>query len=166
MTLLETIVQHLQAGSGKRVTLRVVADALELDRRQVLRVLDKLAGEGYLREIADKQEPPKHREMGPARRNPTWQIIRDLADRPAQNRPRNNSLRSKLWRLIRAKLRFTKPELARCAGSSMATADEYVRDLERAGYVRRTGKDGRLTVYMLVKINQIEPPTGVYGGGK
>lgn len=164
MTLLETVIGCLQ---GQRtVRLDALVACAGHDRRQVLRVMDKLAREGYLQQTFDEPQPPQPGEMGPARRNPTWRIIKDPGERPQPNRPRNNSLRSKLWRLIRAKRRFTKAELSLCSGVSMATTDEYVRDLARAGYVRATGKDGHLTVFMLVKVNQVEPPTGVYGGGK
>jgi len=164
MTMLETVIGCLQGQRTVRLDDLVACAGHE--RRQVLRVMDKLAREGYLAEIGSDTQQPQRGEMGPHRRNPTWRIIKDPGKRPQPNRPRNNSLRSKLWRLIRAKRRFTKSELSLCSGVSTATTDEYVRDLERAGYVRATGKDGHCTVFMLVKVNQVEAPTGVYGGGK
>jgi len=167
MTLLETVIQHLlTTTAGKQITLRLVVDSLELERKQVLRVLEKLTREGYLKEVVDNPEPPRVGEVGPPRRNPTWRVIRDLATRPAPNRTVNDSNRSKLWRLIRAKRRFTRHDLTVCSGISGKTVDGYVRDLTQNGYVRATGKDGQHTTYMLVRINQIEPPTGLYGGAK
>lgn len=166
MTLLDPIIHYLLTCGKKTVALAEVAEAAERERRQVLRVMDKLALEGFLKEISDDPQPLRPGELGPQRRNPTWRIVRDLTGRPAPNPPRPQSLRSKLWRLIRGKHRFTKTDLACCSGISMASVDEYVRDLERAGYVRRTGKDGALVTYIVAKPNQISPPTGLFGGAK
>lgn len=164
MTLLEPVMHYILTCGGKRLNLQQVAEATERDRRQVLRVLDKLAREGYLQEIADNPTPPLYGEVGPPRRNPTWKIVGDLKKRPKINPPRRMSMRSKIWKLIRAKRRFTKADLVAPSGANPATVDEYVRHLELGGYVRRTGKDGHLVTYMLVKINQINPPAGLFGG--
>lgn len=168
MTLQETVIGCLlRRPRGRRITLRQILDEeVELDRKQALRVLDKLAREGYLVEVADHPEPPRAGEFGPPRRNPTWRIAKDLATRPATNLTVKDSNRSKLWRLVRAKRRFTRHDLTVCSGIPGKTVDGYVRDLVRAGHVRATGKDGQHTTYMLVTLNQVDPPTGLYRGGK
>jgi len=73
-------------------------------------------------------------------------------------------MRSRIWRAVRAKRRFTKQDVAIIAEAPADSVDEYVRGLERHGYVRRTGKDGRRVVYILVKPRQVEPPAGLFGG--
>jgi DNA-binding IclR family transcriptional regulator len=70
-----------------------------------------------------------------------------------------------LWRLIRAKHRFTKDALVISSGLKPATVDHYVRQLEKGGYVKKTGRDGRLVTYMLVKVNQVKRPGGMDQGG-
>lgn len=164
MTLLESVIRCLLESEKKTVRLDAMVACSGNERRQVLRVLDKLAAEGYLAETGDEPQYPRLGEMGPARRNPTWRIVRDLATRPTKNQPRRASMRSRMWRLIRAKHRFTKTDLATC-GFPAASVDEYVRDLELAGYVRRTGKDGRLVTYICARPNQVEPPRGLLQGG-
>lgn len=163
MTLLEAVIACIEG--KKTVRLEALVACSEHDRRQVLRVLDKLTREGWLQEVKDTPEPPKKGEMGPRRRNPTWRVVKDPAGRKPKNRPRPSSLRSKLWRLIRAKHRFTKSALVPF-GFTLATVDEYVRDLELAGYVRRTGKDGRSVTYICARPNQVEPPRGLLGGAQ
>jgi len=164
MTLLDAVIACLHG--KKQASLAEVLDCCGHERRQVLRVLDKLAREGWLQEIGDEPEPLKRGEMGPIRRNPTWRVVKDPSARPPKNLPRPSSLRSKLWRLIRAKHRFTKSELATCSGISMATVDDYVRELELNNYVRRTGKDGASVTYICARPKQIEPPRGLFGGAK
>jgi Mn-dependent DtxR family transcriptional regulator len=164
MTLLDAVIECVR--EQRTVRLAEVLDCCGHERRQVLRVMDKLSREGYLVEIADQPEPPNSGEMGPARRNPTWRVVKDPSARPPKNRPRAASLRSKLWRLIRAKHRFTKSELATCSGVSLATVDDYVRELELNSWVRRTGKDGASITYICARPNQVEPPRGLFGGAK
>jgi len=164
MTLLDSVISCLQG--KKTVRLDALVACAGHDRRQVLRVLDKLAREGFLAEVGDDPQAPRFGEMGPSRRNPTWRVVRDPAKRPPRNQPRHSSLRSRLWRLIRAKHRFTKTDLVTCSGGAEDSVDEYVRDLEQAGFVRRTGKDGRLVTYICARPKQVSPPRGLYGGAK
>jgi len=164
MTLLGSVIDCLRERGKKPVTLGEMVACAEHDRRQVLRVMDKLAREGYLKEIADNPEPLRSGEYGPPRRNPTWRVVGDLDKRPTPNRPKSQSQRAKIWKLIRAKHRFTKSDLVIPSGATPGTVDRYVRKLEKHGYVRRTGKDGRSTTYMLVNLKQIDPPAGLFGG--
>jgi len=165
MTVLDPVIQYLSSrGKGRRVRLDQVVAAVERPRRPVLRVMDKLAAEGYLVEIADDPIMPAYGECGPPRRNPTWKIITDPMSRPARPAPRRQSARARIWRVIRAMRRtsgnrFTQPDLVRLSGASRGTVEDYVRRLVSAGYLRRAGKDGRLTVYMLV-YDTVEHPRG------
>lgn len=161
MTVLDPVIGYLMAmyemsGSHRVLSLARIMNGAGRPRKPVLRVLDKLVGEGYLVQINDSPVPNGRREYGPARRNPEWRIVRDLTDRPAA-RPRKNTLRDKIWKLIRIRLYFTKADLVFSSGASPATVDEYVRLLEKWGHIRRTGKDGRFVHYMVIN-NQVERP--------
>jgi len=158
MTVLDPVIHYLLTCGRKQVTLHDVMLGADRPRRPVLRVLDKLAREGYLRQVADHRRPPGWMEYGPARRNPTWRIIGDLSDRPVKTRTLPACQRARIWKVIRAKRRFTKADLVITSGASPATVDEYVRALERAGYVRRTGRDGRRITYLLVRRDQVDYP--------
>ncbi len=165
MTVLDPVIAYLMQVYGKRshrvVSLGQVMAGSERPRRPVLRVLDKLTREGYLVQVSDSKINPGHGECGPPRRNPVWRIVRDPSDRPAP-KPRSNTNRDMLWRLIRAKRRFTKRDLVVASGVNPATVDEYVRLLERHGHIRRTGKDGRRATYLLVN-RQVQRPLGMEG---
>ena len=161
MTVLEPVIQYLSSrGKGRRVRLDQVVEAVERPRRPVLRVMDNLTRDGYLEQIADAPVPPGYGECGPPRRNPTWRILQDPAPRAARRpAPRRQSGRARMWRAIRAARLFTTMDVARLAGVSRDSADNYVRRLRQAGYIRPTGKDGYFTVYMLVK-DTVRHPRG------
>ncbi len=159
MTVLDPVINYLLTCEKKRVCLREVMDGSELPRRPVLRAMDKLTREEYLREITNNPVPLENGEFGPARRNPTWAIIRNLTDRPKQELQKN-TLRGRIWRLIRAKRHFTRRDLVIASDASQGTVDEYVLLLEKHGYVKKTGKDGRYTTYMLTS-RQVARPTGM-----
>ncbi len=153
MTVLEPVRAYLAArrAEGKRrVRLAEVVEATGLPRRPVLRVLDKLTREGYLREVADDPEPPRRGECGPPRRNPTWRIVGDVTARPGP-KPHRDTLRDKMYRIIRARRRFTRTDLMVLTGASQGSAEIYTVILERHGIIRRIGKRGGEIVWMLVK---------------
>lgn len=164
---------HYLATCGRKtVTVQMVIDGAQRERRQVLRVLDKLAADGYLRQVADSPQPNGYKEFGPPRRNPSWLIIADLTERPQPNPPRKNTQRSRVWRAVRAKRCFTKRDLVVTSGAAAPTVDEYVRQLEKHGYVRkvcdlrgRACRDRGAIVYQLVKHRQVEPPAGLFKEG-
>ena len=159
MTVLDPLINYLLTCGKKRVCLQEIIAATELPRRPVLRAMDKLAREGYLQQVADTPQPPRYGECGPARRNPTWKILRNLTDRPKQSLQKN-TLRGRIWRLIRAKRYFTRRDLVIASEASRGTVDEYVLLLEKHGYIKKTGKDGRYSTYMLTS-RQVERPTGM-----
>ena len=159
MTVLDPVIHYLLTCGRKRVCLQDVMAGADRPRRPVLRAMDKLAKEGYLQEVSDDPVPPRAGECGPPRRNPTWKIINDLTARPKQSLQKN-TLRGRIWRLIRAKHHFTRRDLVISSGASQGTVDEYVLLLEKHGYIKKTGKDGRFTTYMLTS-RQVARPTGL-----
>lgn len=134
-----------------RVSLAEVVDASGCPRRPVLRVLDRLAREGWLTEIEDVRQPNGCGEYGPKRRNPVYLVHRDIRlHRAAQVRSRV-TCRDKLWGTIRSLRRTTLSNLMRLTGCGEKACREYLLRLRDAGYVRPAGKDGREKVWVLVQ---------------
>ncbi|MDH4317192.1 MAG: hypothetical protein OEV64_02270 [Desulfobulbaceae bacterium] len=156
MTVMDPVIYYLLTCGKKRVTLQDVVVGAERPRRPVLRVLDKLTRGGYLEEVAINLLPNKKGESGPQRQNPTWKIIGDLSDRPKQA-PWRNTLQDKMWKLMRAKRYFTSNEIIITSGAHQKTVHDFFKKLEQAGYIRRTGKDGRFNTYMLTR-DQVQRP--------
>ncbi|MFC1524638.1 hypothetical protein ACFL6N_07600 [Thermodesulfobacteriota bacterium] len=77
MTVLNPVIEYLAGLRHTKVTLEQVHACTGLPRRPLLRVLDNLAGDGYLTEISDEPVRPGLGECGPPRRNPTWKINKD-----------------------------------------------------------------------------------------
>lgn len=151
MTVLEPVIQFLMAYRGKSVTLDQVIGGANRPRKPVLRVMDRLVREGNLEEVADDKIPPAYGEVGRARRNPTWEIIAKPILEEFLPKPTRDTVRDKVWRLIRARRRFTRKELVRLSGASLGSCEDFTKLLVRDGYLRITGKDVRQKVYMLVK---------------
>jgi hypothetical protein len=151
MTVLEPVVQFLMEYRGKKVSLDQAMNGADRPRKPVLRVMDRLVREGYLEEIEDDAIPPARGECGPPRRNPSWRIISKPLLEIAQRQPKKKTLRDRLWLLVRARRRFTRRELQRLSGVSMASSDNFTKLLFKNGYVREIGKDAGEKVYMLIK---------------
>lgn len=151
MTVLEPVIQFLMGYRGKVVRLEQVISGADRPRKPVLRVMDRLVREGNLEEIADDKIQPAYGEVGRARRNPTWKIIEKPILEEFLPKPTRDTVRDKMWRLIRARRRFTRRELMRLSGASLGSCEDFTQLLKRDGYLRVTGKDSRQQVYMLVK---------------
>lgn len=151
MTVLEPVVQFLMDYRGKSVTLPQVIEGAERPRKPVLRVMDRLVKEGYLEEIENNEISLRLGEFGPARRNPTWRIITKPLLEIAQRQPKARTMRDRLWALARARRRFTRTELHRLSGVSMASSDNFTKLLFKNGYVREIGKSDGEKVYLLIK---------------
>ncbi|MFC1524708.1 hypothetical protein ACFL6N_07955 [Thermodesulfobacteriota bacterium] len=152
MTVLNPLIDLLVGWKRRAISFEQVHEETGLPRRPLLRVLDNLAGDGYLTEISDEPVRPGPGECGPPRRNPTWKINKDksLLER-AKPKPRKNTVRDKVWKLIRAKRRFLRGDIETLLTASRSSIDKYVLALEREGYLRRIGKDGKEVLWMLVK---------------
>ncbi|MDR3631742.1 MAG: hypothetical protein P4L42_15585 [Desulfocapsaceae bacterium] len=151
MTVLEPVIQFLQAWQKKTVTLAQVIAGAERPRKPVLRVMDRLVREGCLEETEDNRIPARLGEFGRDRRNPTWKIIARPLVELARPKPKRLTVRDRIWKLIRARRRCTRLEIRRLASASIASAEDYTKLLERDGYIRAIGKDGRRKVYLLIK---------------
>jgi len=150
MTVLDPVVLFLLTCGRKKVTLEQVVAGVELERKPILRVMDKLAREGYLQEIKDDKLSKGHAEPGPFVQNPTWEVIRDLTERPTK-RPGRNTGRDKIWRAIRQLQRgFTRSDLVRLTGASRGAIEDYTKLLERDGFIKVVGRDVKQFRYNLV----------------
>lgn len=150
MTVLDPVITYLLGCKlGKRVSLNQVMTGADRPRRPVLRVMDRLVKDGYLLEIADNKESKSYGEGGPARRNPTWEVLSPPTLKPRQ--PKRRTIRDRIWQAIRMKRRFSPPELASTSGVPEGSVRNYVKLLTRTGYLRVTGRDGIAQVYLLIK---------------
>ncbi|MGE4552906.1 MAG: hypothetical protein AB7D57_07320 [Desulfovibrionaceae bacterium] len=65
---------------------------------------------------------------------------------------RNGQLYSRIWRAVRAKKPgFSTRDLALVSGAALSHVRHYVHWLERAGYLRRNGRDGNTVLYAATK---------------
>jgi DNA-binding IclR family transcriptional regulator len=152
MTVLEPVIQFLMDYKGKRVSLAQVISGADRPRRPVLRVMDRLVREGHLVEVEDTPEMRVYGEGGPDKRNPTWSILAKPLMKDFISRPKRITVRDRMWRLIRARRRFTRRELGRLSGATLGTCERFTQMLTRDGYLRiLDGKDGHQHVYMLIK---------------
>ncbi len=150
MTVLEPVIDWLRGCKKRTVTLTMVMTGSDRPRRPVLRVMDRLAREGYVEEIKDNKIPCKPGECGRERRNPTWRILDKPLSQPT-SKVKRHTLRDKMWKLIRTKRRFTVVEIQRLSGAAYDTVRLYVKMLERDGYVRKTGSDRGRYAWLLIK---------------
>lgn len=152
MTVLEPVIEFLMnLAVGKLVSLEQVISGADRPRKPVLRVMDRLVREGNLEEVEDNKVQPKFGEVGRARRNPTWRILEKPILEDFIPKPKRLTVRDKMWRLIRARRRFTRSELIRLSGAKLGSCEDYTKMLVRDGYLKVIGKDGHSQVYMLVK---------------
>lgn len=151
MTVLEPIIQYLSTLPLSTITLKKITQGAGRPRKPVLRVMDRLAREGYLEEIADTPDPRVYRQYGRDLRNPTWKILKSPLLEDFVPRPERNTDRDKMWRVIRAKRRFSKAELERIAEVKEGNCSSYVNLLLHHGFLRKIAKDGRQQVYLLIK---------------
>lgn len=151
MTVLDPVVFFLITCDCKKVTLDQVVAGVELERKPVLRVLDKLAREGYLQEIGDTKHPKGRNEPGPHVQNPTFTVVGELTERPNKRPVAKNTGRDKIWRAIKQLQRgFTRSDLVRLTGSTRAAVDDYTKMLQRDGIIKVVGKTGQQLRYNLV----------------
>jgi len=112
-------------------------DALGIDRRKVLRVLDKLTREGFLEITKTAYQRPIKDEVGPARRNPKFKRIQDIS---ARKPARPECARDKIWRTLRHLRKATRSDLTRLTGCHPKTVEDYTLLLEQYGFIKAIGK--------------------------
>jgi hypothetical protein len=160
MTILEPLRGYIARRGLAHFSLAQAAEALDRPRRPLLRMLDTLTAEGYLILVKDEPVRPGLGERGPARRNPTWRVNpkKNVAKRPRVQAPGGNTMRDKMWRLIRAQRRFTRSYLVRLVGCSAGSAEDFTALLEREGIIQRRGREGQENFYVLVKDPGVKRP--------
>ncbi|MFP5257987.1 MAG: hypothetical protein ACLGQH_03075 [Acidobacteriota bacterium] len=134
-----------------RITLADVVSTSDCPRRPVLRVLDRLAREGWLILVEDIRQWPEQGEHGPKRRNPVYEVCRDLRLHRVHQVRSHVTCRDKLWGTLRNVRRTTLSNLIRLTGCGERVCREYLGLLLDAGYVRQAGQDGREKVWTLIK---------------
>lgn len=162
MTVMDPVIYYLLTCGKKRVTLQQVMEGAERPRRPVMEAIRKLQREGYIEVTKEEKEPAHGSVHGRPRRCPTLKIIGDLSERP-KAAPRRNTMRDKIWKLIRAKRYFTSREIEVASGASNASVRSYITLLKKGGYIRKTGKDGHYNTFMLIK-DQVQRPMDVDKG--
>lgn len=158
MTVLEPVIAWLIKRKRTKVTLARVMAGADRPRRQVLVVMNKLVREGYLEEIADTPVERRYRQLGHDKRNPTWRVLSKQLSMPTIkiNKP---TLRDKMWKAIRMKRCFTFAQIQLLTGCQRNSVRNFVKLLERDGYVRKTGRDSHRVTWMLISgHNQVERP--------
>lgn len=134
-----------------RVTLAEVVDASGCPRRPVLRVLDRLTRDGWLGLAEDTREYPKAGECGPKRRNPVYEVQKDIRLHRAHQIRAHITCRDKLWSTIRTLRRSTVSTLVRLTGCTEDCCRHYMAILERNGFVRQAGMDGLEKMWVLIR---------------
>lgn len=136
-----------------RVTLAEVVDASGCPRRPVLRVLSRLVREGWLEILAEERIAAQAMGeiFGPARRNPTYRVIRDIRLHRAHQIHSLVTCRDKLWSTLRTLRRSTVTNLVRLTGCSEDCCRHYMTILERNGFVRQAGRDGLEKIWVLIQ---------------
>ncbi|WP_428562352.1 MAG: hypothetical protein ACP59X_21165 [Solidesulfovibrio sp. DCME] len=134
-----------------RVSLTEVVTASGCPRRPVLRVLDRLAREGWLDLVEETRQRPAPGECGPKRRNPVYVVRRDIRAHRAHQVRSHVTCRDKLWGTLRTLHRTTLSNLVRLTGCGEDVCREYLHVLRDNGYVRQAGLNGREKVWALVK---------------
>ena len=118
-----------------------------IDRRRLLRVLEKFRKEGFLQIIAEDKVRPEMGEKGPFRRNPRYKRIGDINTRQKKQRPFCG--RDRIWRTIRFLRKFKRSDLIRLTGDSETTVYGYTRQLVIHGYLKELGRSGKEKVFFL-----------------
>ncbi len=136
-------------GAGA-IGLQDIVIRTNLTRRQALRVMDKLARQGYLQQIADARRRPLDVPCGPRRRNPTWKLV-DPGLGEKAGKERKPALRDKIWRAARYLKAFSSRELAQLAGLNHGSVEDYLKLLEFHKVIVRQPNTGRYRRYVLLK---------------
>ncbi len=135
----------------RRFWLSEVVQGTGIERKKVLRVLEKLRRQGFFQIVDERSIPIKKAgEYGPPRRDPKFELLRDIEKLRVAKRP-SITCRDKIWRTLRILRMTTRGELARLTGCSEVSVREYMKLLAYYGYVREAGKKGREKRFALVK---------------
>jgi hypothetical protein len=131
----------------KTFSLSDVVASSGMDRRKLLRVLEKFRKGGFLQIVGEEKIRPEMGENGPFRRNPRYKRIGDIISRSKKQRPFCG--RDKIWRTIRFLRKFKRSDLIRLTGDNESTIYGYTRQLVIHGYLKELGRSGKEKVFFL-----------------
>ena len=124
----------------RRFWLSEVVQGTGIERKKVLRVLEKLRRQGFFQIVDERSIPIKKAgEYGPPRRDPKFELLKDIEKLRIAKKP-SITCRDKIWRTLRILRMTTRGELARLTGCSEVSVREYLKLLAYYGYVREAGK--------------------------
>ena len=124
-----------------------VAESSGIERKKLLRVLEKFTKEGFLQKVGEGKVRPGIGENGPFRRNPRYKVIKKIAARQKKQRPLCD--RDKMWRTIRFLRKFKRSDLIRLTEGNQSTIYGYTRSLVIHGYLKELGRSGKEKVFFL-----------------
>ena len=151
-SVLRPVRDWIVANKKRTFWLSEVSRGTGIERKKVLRVLEKLRKKGFLELIEERLLPPENAgEFGPPRRDPRFELLRDIEKLRIGKRTGGITCRDKIWRTLRIKRIATRGELSRLTGCSGVNVMDYLKLLEHYGYVREAGKKGREKLFALVK---------------
>lgn len=125
-----------------------VAVSSGIERKKLLRVLEKFSKEGFLQKVGEGKIRPAYGENGRFRRNPRYKVIKDITTRQKKQRPICD--RDKMWRTIRFLRKFKRSELIRLTGVSEDNVSFYTRKLTAQGVLKVLGRSGKEKVFFLL----------------
>lgn len=122
-----------------------------LTHKQILRVMDRLERDGYIKTIEMVIPPLKFGESGIRKRYPTWKLnAGKLIGQRAVKVRKKDTVRDKIWHAIRIKRKFTLPELEQFTQMKQDCLRDYVYILETGGFLKRQPNTGKVKVFVLV----------------
>lgn len=125
-----------------------------LARKEVLRVLDRLAREGYLKEAKTKRLPKMKGQDGIPLRDPTWIKAKGQnADALARRKRRPKTVRDKIWKAVRLRTIFTARDITLLTDCNRHSVIDYIKILHAHGVIRRLDRSRQGRHWQLVKDN-------------
>ncbi len=135
MSVLGPVIECIRSSEKSVVTPKEVACLISCPELVVTRAFNLLEQRGFLTEIFGS--------------GGKFSVLR--IPKQQSQKPRKIMGRDKMWRIIRAKKRFTRIDVARLTGSPLSSVEDYFKMLIGHGYIRKIGRCGQADVFMLIK---------------
>jgi DNA-binding Lrp family transcriptional regulator len=150
------VIQVILATGRETVKVNDLIIKTNLTHKQILRVMDRLERDGYIKTVEMVIPPLEFGESGIRRRYPTWKLNAGklIAVRAVTVR-KKDTVRDKIWRAVRIKRKFTMPELEQFTEMKQDCLRDYVYILEAGGILKRQPNTGKIKVFVLV--NDVGP---------
>ncbi len=151
MSIMDMVIQHIKI-SGKTVLAPAeIATAEGCPELPIQRALGILENRGVVKAIVGS--------------GGKYAVIAKPKNKQVRQREKVLG-RDKMWRIIRARKRFTRIDVKRITGLPITSVEAYVKILLQHGYLRKIGKDGKADIFMLIKNPGPKRPILQKGGGK